>query len=91
MTHPARIALGLWMLLALVVFSVKFDWDTRLAAHEFVHSQLTRQQQGLPAISINDGYTPMVRAAAGRAAVWLVVIAAAGTAAVMTARRGHHA
>ena len=74
MTHPARAAIGWWILLAVVVFSVTFDWETRFAAHAFVHSQVARQQQGLPAITINDGYTPMVRAAARRSAVWLVVI-----------------
>ena len=89
--RSARLATLLWILLALVVFSVKFDWETRLAAHAFVRSQLARQQQGQPAISINDGYSPMVRAAAGRSAVWLVVIAAAGTAAVMASRRDHNA
>ena len=85
MTLPVRAALGLWILLALVVVSVKFDWETRFAAHAFVRSQLERQQQGQPAISINDGYTPMVRAAAGRSAVWLVGIAVAGIAATMFA------
>jgi hypothetical protein len=77
--------MSLWILLAIVVFSVKFDWETRLAAHAFVRSQLARQQQGQPLISINDGFKPMVRAAARDSAIWLVVIAAAGNAAVMAA------
>ena len=89
--RSARWAMGLWILLALVVFSVTFDWETRLAAHSFVQSQLARQQQGQPPISINEGFRPMVRAAARHSAPWLVVIAAAGTAAVMASRRGHKA
>ena len=86
--RSARWAVGLWSLLAVVVFSVSFDWQTRVAGHQFVQAQLLRYQQGQPTISINDGYRPMVRAAARRSAVWLVVIAVAGSGAVMAARRG---
>jgi hypothetical protein len=87
MTRQARFAIGLWLLLAVAVFSVMFDWQTRVAAHQFVQAQVARHQRGEPLISINDGYTPMVRAAAARAAVWLVAIAAAGTAATLVASR----
>lgn len=89
--RSTRWAIGLWLLLAVVVFSVRFDWETRLAGHAFVRSQLERRRQGQPVISINDGFTPMVRAAARHSAVWLVVIAAAGTAAVIASRRDHDA
>ena len=77
--------MGLWVLLAITVFSVSFDWQTRVAGHEFVQAQLLRQRHGQPTLSINDGFRPMVRAAARQSAVWLVVIAAAGSAAVMAA------
>ena len=87
MTPAVKAAIGLWILLAIVVFSVKFDWETRVAAHTFVQSQLVRQQQSRTAISINDGYLPMVRAAAGRSALWLVAIAAAGGVAVFAGAR----
>jgi len=86
-----RWAIGLWLLLAIVVFNVKFDWDVRAANHAFVRSQLARHQQGLPTISINDGFRPMVRDAAQHAAVWLVVIAVVGCAAAAAARRDRHA
>jgi len=85
MTKSVKVAAGLWILLALVVFSVTFDWETRAAGHEFVHAQLARQRQGQPPISINEGYRPMVRAAARHSALWLVLIAAAGTAATTVA------
>jgi len=85
MNMLSRVAIGLWILLAIVVFSVRFDWETRAAGHAFVRSQLARQRQGQPAISINDGFRPMVRDAARHAAVWLLVIAAAGTAAATVA------
>ena len=87
--RSARWAIGLWMVFAIAVFSVTFDWQTRVAGHEFVKAQVARHRQGQPVITINDGFTPMVAAAARRSAIWLVVIAVGGTAAsVMAARRG---
>ncbi len=91
MTPRVQLSISLWMLLAVVVFSVTFDWQTRAAGHAFVQSQVERRQQGQPTMSINDGFRPMVRAAAGHAAVWLVVIAAGGTAATVAASRGQRA
>ena len=88
MRNSARVALGLWLLLAIVVFNVRFDWEARRANHGFVRSQIVRHQQGLPTLSIHDGYRPMVRDAARHAAVWLVVIAGVGTAATAAASRG---
>ena len=81
MRQQVRVAIGLWILLAVAVFSVMFDWQTRVAAHRFVLSQVQRHEQGQPAISINDGYRPQVREAARRSALWLVVIAVGGSAA----------
>jgi hypothetical protein len=85
--RPARLAIGAWWLLAIVVFNVRFDWQTRMANHAFVRSQLARQAQGLPVLTINDGFRPMVRAAARDAAVWLVLIAAAGSVATTVVSR----
>ena len=87
MTHPVRLALGLWVLLAIVVFNVRFDWEARVAAYTFVQSQLARQARGVPLPTINDGFRPMVRSSARHAAVWLVVIAGAGAAATVIASR----
>ena len=83
--RPARLALAAWWVFALVVCSVRFDWQTRFAGYSFVRSQVALQAQGLPVLTINDGFRPMVRAAAREAAVWLVVIAAAGSAATAVA------
>jgi len=85
--RPAKLAIGLWWLLAIVVFNVRFDWQTRIANHAFVRSQIARQAQGLPVLTINDGFRPMVRAAARDAAVWLVLIAAAGSIATTVAAK----
>ena len=85
MTSSVRWAIALWILLAVVVFNVTFDWETRTSAHAFVGEQLIRQQHGQPPITINDGFSPMVRAAARRSAVWLVAISVLGTAASVIA------
>ena len=85
-----RWALALWFLLAIVVFNVRFDWNTRLAGHAFVRSQIVKRHQGQPLSTINDGFRPMVRAAAVGAARWSVLIAAAGAAMTFAAaRRGN--
>jgi hypothetical protein len=82
----SRWALGLWLLLAVVVFNVTFDWEARMGAHAFVRSQTLRHQQGQPLLTINDAYRPMVRQAALHSSIWLVVIAVGGSAAVAAAR-----
>lgn len=87
MTRAVKLAMGLWLLLALVVFNVTFDWKTRTAGYQFVTTQLARQHAGQPPISINDGFRPMVRAAARQAAVWLALIALAGISATATASK----
>ena len=87
MTQPVKVALGLWLLLAIVVFNVRYDWQARMAGHAFVRSQIARHAQGLPTLSINDGYRPMVRAAARHSALWLAAIAAVGVAATTIAAR----
>jgi hypothetical protein len=91
MRNSITMAVGLWLLLAIVVFNVRFDWQVRMAGHAFVRSQIARHAQGLPTLSINDGFRPMVRAAARQSAMWFVLIAAAGAAATMAARRSPHA
>jgi hypothetical protein len=91
MNTSVRTAMALWFVLAIVVFSVRFDWQTRMAGHAFVRSQGDRHQQGLPTLSINDAFRPMVDAAARDAAVWFGVIAAVGTVATIAAGRGHNA
>lgn len=79
--------MALWLLFAIVVFNVRFDWRTRMAGHEFVRRQILQQQQGLPVQTINDGFRPMVRDAAIDAAGWMAVIAVAGAALTVGADR----
>lgn len=91
MIARAKLALGLWIVLAAVVCNVRFDWQVRMAGHAFVRSQLSRAEQGLPTISINDGFRPMVRDAARDAGGWFLLIAAAGAMASVAAARRQRA
>jgi hypothetical protein len=89
MSKPARTAMALWFLLAIVVFNVRFDWQVRAANYAFVRSQIVRHQQGQPALTINEAFRPMVRQAALDNSVWLLAIAVTGAAATLVAGRGH--
>ena len=87
MTSPARLARALWIVFALVVFSVTFDHRTRLAGFEFIAAQAARSAQGAPLDTIEHGFRPLVRAAAVHSATWLLLIFAAGASAVWLAAR----
>jgi hypothetical protein len=67
-----------WFLLAIVVFNVRFDWQTRAANHRFVGTQIERHRQGLPTLTINGAFRPMVRDAAVDGAQWFLAVAAVG-------------
>jgi len=87
MTRPVKLALGLWLVLALVVFNVTFDWQARLAGFAFIQSQHALRAQGQPVATIEDGFRPLVRDAAGRSSIWLLLILAGGTGATALAAR----
>ena len=86
-----RWSMALWILLAIIVFNVRFDWNTRMAGHAFVRSQIVKRQQGLPVQTINDGFRPMVRQSAAEAGIWMAGIAAAGAVLTFGASKKLHA
>jgi hypothetical protein len=91
MRSPAKVALRLWAVLALAVFSVTFDWETRKAGFQFIYQQAERRAQGAPLDTIENGFRPLVRAAALQSVVWLVVILGGGAGAIaLAARRQSH-
>lgn len=83
--------MALWFLMAIVVFNVRFDWQSRMAGLDFVSAQVERQQQGLPVQTINEGFRPMIRDAAVDAAMWLALIMAAGVATTYLASKTRNA
>ena len=87
MTPTARLALALWAVLAIAVFSITFDWQTRRAAWQFMGQQLERRAQSRPVATIEEGFRPMMQAAARQSAVWLLLILAGGAGAVLIAAR----
>jgi len=86
-----RWALGLWLALAAIVFMVRFDWQTREAAHQFAAEQLARHERGLATTTINDGFRPRVRAEARRAALWSGLILVTGVTGTAWASRSQAA
>ena len=84
----SKLALGLWLAFAAIVFVVRFDWQTREAAYRFAIEQVARYEQGLPAVTINDGFRPRVRAEARRAGMWSGLILVTGSAGIALASRG---
>jgi hypothetical protein len=87
MRGEVKLALALWAIFAVAVFSVTFDWRTRQAAWHFMAEQSQRRAQGLPLDTIDNGFRPMMHAAARQSAVWLLLILAGGTSAVLVASR----
>ncbi|MSO35324.1 MAG: hypothetical protein EXQ50_01255 [Acidobacteria bacterium] len=87
MTTVARVAIGLWAVLALVVFSVTFDWQTRKAGLLFASHQVQRHAAGLPVATITEGFRPMVRSAALRSSAWLGLSLITGVIATVAASR----
>ena len=87
MTKQVRWALALWTVLAVVVFNVTFDWQTRLAGLEFAGAQRHRHAAGQPVLTVNDGFRPMVRSAALQSSVWFGLILGVGALATAVAAR----
>ena len=87
MSGKARLALALWAVVAALVFSVIFDFHTRVAAMQFMAGQYQRRVQGVPVETIEHGFRPLVRQAAQRSAIWPLVILALGTGAALAAER----
>ena len=87
MTRAARLALALWAVFAALVFSVIFDFHTRIAAIDFMAAQYQRRLKGVPVETIEHGFRPLVRQAAWQAAPWPLLILVIGTGATLVAER----
>ena len=80
-------ALALWAVFAALVFSVIFDFHTRVAAANFMAAQYQRRLHGISLDTIENGFRPLVRAAARQAAPWPLLILVVATGATLAAER----
>ncbi len=87
MTRQIVMVIGLWAVLAFAVFNVTFDWQTRTAGLLFAGEQVRRHATGQPVATINEGFRPMVRAAALRSSMWFGLILGTGVVATAVAAR----
>jgi hypothetical protein len=87
MRRPARLALALWAVFAIVFFNVMFDWQSRTAGLAFIEEQTYRHALFQPIATIEDGYRPRVAAAAWHSAAWAMAVLAAATTAILIASR----
>ena len=90
MSRPFLLAFSFWLVLGFVSWNVVFDRRVAVAAVAFTREQTLNHQQGRPLVSIDEGFSPEVRAAAGHATLWAGVIVAIGAVISLTAR-GHRA
>jgi hypothetical protein len=67
-----------WAIFAFVTWNVVFDRAVAVAGSEFARQQILRHQQGQPVQSIDQAFSPHVRAAAVTATGWAGVVIAAG-------------
>jgi hypothetical protein len=70
-----------------VIFNVMFDWQSRTAGLAFIESQTYRHALFQPIATIEDGYRPLVAAAAWRSAVWATAVMVAAASVIMLASR----
>jgi hypothetical protein len=87
MRRAAIVALALWAVFATLVFSVIFDFHTRVAANDFMAAQYQRRITGVPLETIDHGFRPLVRRAARQAAPWPIVILVVAAGATLAAER----
>jgi phosphoserine aminotransferase len=87
MKGPVRLAFALWAVFAIVIFNVMFDWQSRTAGLAFIEAQTYRHALLQPIVTIEDGYRPLVAAAAWRSAMWATAVMAAAAAVILAASR----
>jgi hypothetical protein len=69
---------ALWAIAAFVSWHVAFDDGVADGATAFTREQIRRRQQGLPTVSIDEGFSPSVARAARTASYWGGVVLGVG-------------
>jgi len=83
----ARLAAALWLVFALVVWLVRFDYAIDTAARTYLFRQHQYVLGRAPSIAINGAMRPAAAAGALDATRWSAVVAVSGVAAVAWAAR----
>jgi hypothetical protein len=83
----ARLAAALWLVLAFIVWHVRFDHGIDTAARTYLFTQHQYVLGRAPRVTIDAAMRPAASAAALDATKWSAVIAVSGAAAVAWAAR----
>ena len=83
----ARLAAALWLVVAFIVWHVRFDHGIDTAARTYLFTQHQYVLGRAPSVAINAAMGPAASAAALDATKWSAVIAVSGVAAVAWAAR----
>jgi hypothetical protein len=78
-----RTVVILWLVFAFVTWNVVFDREVAVASLAFTREQVVRYQQGQPVTSIDEAFSPHVRAAALQASVWTATVLVLGAAVLL--------
>jgi hypothetical protein len=70
MTRFGVVLFSCWLVFGFVTWNVVFDRRVAVAGAAFTREQTLNHQQGRPLVSIEDGFSPSIRAAAAGATVW---------------------
>jgi hypothetical protein len=82
-----RTVIILWLVFAFVTWNVVFDREVTVAGLAFTREQVLRYQQGQPVSSIDEAFSPRVRAAALEASGWAGAILAIGATVLLLTPR----
>ena len=78
MKRPAVVASCFWLVFGFVTWNVVFDRRVAVAGVAFTREQTLNRQQDRPLVSIENGFSPSVRAAATGATLWAGALTALG-------------
>jgi hypothetical protein len=82
-----RTVVILWLVFAFVTWNVVFDREVTVASLAFTREQVVRYRQGQPVSSIDEAFSPHVRAAALEASGWAGAILVIGAAVLLLTPR----
>jgi hypothetical protein len=87
MTRSFAVTFCFWLVLGFVVWNVLFDRQVALAAVAFTREQTRNRERGLPRVTIDEGFSPGVRAAAVRATLYTSALLAVGAGLTLIVQR----